>query len=677
MRIVRTSLTFIFIFVLGFAPLSFAQDTSPSEQVFDLGDVLVLEKSGDVNQATTTNIISIEDIEQTGASSAAEALEYVTGIDIAVHPKTGPALKMRGFDQEDIKILIDGVPAHVAYDGSLDLGQIPVDSIAKIEVTKGASSVLYGANTMGGIINIVTKKGAREPVTKVTTSFGENNTRNVIFNHGGAKGKFNYWVSYSFRDSDGWDVSDDFDPANSVSGIGTEYNEDGGTRDLSYYTYKTLNTKIGYEYDNNSKLYLSFDYHENERGCPGFDNRYWAFDEWNQWHLNLVGEHDVTDKITVKARVFYVDHEDTLEDVSWDADHTTSKKWFEQSSYDDYSVGGDFQTYINLTEKNLLKVGATYIRDHHQSQDYLDADSLSVVNFGDPVGYAPEETYEADTYSLAVEDELMLLKDKLTLIGGISYDVNSPKQAHDQPVPDDIDSFNPQVGVVYQASDSLKLHASVAKKTRFPKLKELYSEMAGGNADLNPQKTIAYELGVTKRFNRNLSLSSAVFYNDLEDKITREKVSGDWAYVNKGEATLKGIEAQIDYITDFDLKIGAGYTYLSSRDKADASSPEKDAEYTPEHKLTLDVRYVFDFGLSAALQCIYTGEQIEYDDSDNKVTLDNFTVVNARFAQNLPFFKRVSPELFVEIENLLDENYEEGNGPAPGRNLLVGLSVRF
>ena len=664
--------------MLALAPLSFAQEASLSEQAFDLGDVLVLEKGGEVSQVTTTNIISIEDIEQIGASTAAEVLEQVPGIDISTHPKMGPTLKMRGFDQEDVKVLIDGVPAHEAYDGFLDLGQISVDSIAKIEITKGASSVLYGANTMGGVINIITKKGGKEPFTKLTTSFGENNTKNFAFNHGGANGKFNYWVTYSYRDSDGWDVSDDFDPNNPVSGIGTEYNEDGGTRDLSYYTNKTLNTKLGYEFDSNSKVYLSFDYHENERGCPTFSSRYWAFDEWNQWHLNLVGETDITDKVTIKGRVFYVDHEDALEDVSWDAAHTTQgQKWFEKSSYDDYSVGGDFQAYINLTEKNLLKLGFTYIKDHHQQQDFLDDTCFSVIKGWDPEGTLPEETYEADTYSFAIEDELMLMKDKLTLVGGISYDTNSPKEANDQPVPDDINSFNPQLGMVYHIDPSLNVHASVAKKTRFPQLKELYSEMGGGNADLNPQKTIAYELGVSKRVSKNLSLSSAVFYNDIEDKITREKVAGDWAYVNKGESTLKGFEAEIDYVTDFDLKISGNYTYLSSRDKADSSSPEMDAEYTPEHKFTIDVRYLFDFGLSASLQCTYTGEQIEYDDFGKEVTIGDFTVFNARLSQKLNLFDKISPDIFLEVENLLDENYEEGNGPTPGRSFLVGLSVTF
>jgi len=73
-------------------------------------------------------------------------------------------LTLRGFDQKDVKVLIDGVPAHVSYNGSLDLSQIPVETIAKNEVVKGASSVLYGSNTMGGSSTSLPKKVVKNPI---------------------------------------------------------------------------------------------------------------------------------------------------------------------------------------------------------------------------------------------------------------------------------------------------------------------------------------------------------------------------------------------------------------------------------------------------------------------------------------------------------------------------------
>ena len=386
------------IIIMQAAPI-FAEETATVGETFDLGQVLVTGKKGNVDLATTVSVVSSEDIERQGAQNVAEALDQVPGIDIQMGSKGHASLKLRGFDQQDVKVLIDGVPAHEAYFGSLDLDQIPVDAIATIEVTKGASSVLYGSNTMGGVINIITKKGGEKPVTSFVTSFGENSTHNFSANHGASVGRFNYWLTYSYRGTDGFELSDDFDKNNDSTGLGTEFNEDGGLRDLSDFTKRTLNAKVGYEYDADSRLYLSFDYHNNEKGCTTGNDRYWAFTEWDQWHFNLTGEHDLTDMLTMKARLFYVKHDDTLKDVSWDDDHATARKWFEESSYDDYSIGGELQSYVDFGQWSLLKIGVNYLKDNHKQQDFLDAESLEVKKGEASPGLAAEEKYESETYS--------------------------------------------------------------------------------------------------------------------------------------------------------------------------------------------------------------------------------------------------------------------------------------
>lgn len=650
-----------------------AVEEKAAGEVFDLGDVLVTAKGDEANPVTSINTISMDDIVKQGANSVADALEFIPGIDIQAGSKGQANLKLRGFDQRDVRVLIDGVPAHESYTGSLDLDQIPIDTIAKIKVIKGASSVLYGPNTMGGVINIITKKGGEKPYTSLTTSFGENDTRNYIFNHGASVGKFNYWVTGSKRTTDGYDVSKRFDPYNSKNGLGTEYNEDGGIRDLSHFTKNTLNSKIGYEFDNNSKVYLSFDYHQNEKGCYTENDRYWEFKNWDQWSLSLSGEHDVTSILTFKGKVYYVDHEDILEDVSWDASHTTGKKWFEQSAYDDYTLGGEIQAYLDFGDTSLIKMGASYMKDNHIQQEFYDATTRSVMMYGDPEGWQPAEEYEVDVYSFGIEDEIRLFN-RLTVSAGISYDVHDPVEAFGGITRDKNETWNPQAGISFDVTEEFNLYASIGKKTRFPQMQELYSTLAGGNSSLKPQKTIAYEIGAKKRFNKFLDVSFALFLNDIEDRIVNPNKSGT---VNLAETKSKGIETQANIFLPWNLDLAIGYTYLSSMDKEDDTSPERDSEFIPEHKLTMDIRHVFDFGLSTSFQTIYTGEQIEYDRSDNSVCIDDFLVCNARVNQNISTSKALATDLFFEVKNLFDENYEEGHGPTPGRSFLVGMTVSF
>ncbi len=620
-----------------------AEEAKTQGQVFDLGDVLIMDKGDEINSITTTDTISSEDIEMQGVQTAAEALEMIPGVDIQTGGKGQSSLKLRGFDQRDVKVLIDGVPAHEAYYGSLDLDQIPADAIAKIKVIKGASSVLYGPNTMGGVINIITKKGGEKPYTSLMTSFGENNTQNYIANHGATVGKFNYWITASKRTTDGFELSEDFDPKNSRNGIGTDYNEDGGIRDLSYYTKNTVNTKLGYEYDADSKIYLAFDYHENEKGIPTEFKRYWEFTDWSQWHLSLAGEHNLTDILSLKGRLYYVDHTDTLEDVSWDVSHTTSKKWFEKSSYDDYSVGGEAQAYLDFGDASLLKMGASFMKDNHIQEDFFDASTSGAKT----LGWQPEQEYEINIYSFGIEDEVRLFK-RLTLNAGVSFDVQDPVKAYGGLDRDNSETWNPQAGTSFDVTEDFNLYASVGKKTRFPQMQELYSKLAGGNKNLKPQQTIAYEIGANKGFGKAVDLSVAAFFNDIENRIIREKISGSWQYLNKGESEIKGIETRLDIVTPWNLDLRFGYTHLTAQDKANSTSEALDSAYVPEDKFTFDARYAFNFGLSVAFQAAYTSEQIEYDTTGKEVTINDFWVCNAKLSQDIKFSEKLDTDLFIE-----------------------------
>ncbi|MCP3872844.1 MAG: TonB-dependent receptor [Desulfobacteraceae bacterium] len=660
----------ILLLVMSVNPL--IAKKSHSSQVFDLGEVVVTEQAGETVQTATINEISIDDIKMQGVQTVAQALELTPGVNIRIGNKGQSDIKLRGFDQNNVKILIDGVPSRSSYFSYIDLGQIPIDSVAKIKIIKGASSVLYGSNTMGGVINIITKKGGKKPHTSLTTSFGQNDTQNYIFNHGASSSKINYWVTASHRKSDGYELSSDFNPDNPKTGLGTDYNEDGGIRDLSYYTKNTLSAKLGYEYDK-SELYLSFDYHDNKKGCPTERSRYWEYNNWNQWHVNLVGKQDITQVLSMKARAYYIKHDDTLEDISWDADHTTGRKWFEKSSWDDYTSGGEVHAFLDFGKLSFIKMGISYVKDNHISFDYYDADTFPVTKGWASVGMQPEKEYEMDTWSYGIEDEILLLDNRLTLKAGVSYDVLDPIKATENEDRNKTSVWNPQAGIAFNVTKDLSIYTSIGKKTRFPTMGELYSTLAGGNSSLKPQKTIAYEVGLNNQFNNFFNCSLALFFNDVADRIMRNSSN---EYINKGKTEIKGLEAQMGITTPWDLDLGFTYTWLASKDQSDAGETWLDSEYLPEHKAVFDARYVFDFGLSTSFQSIYTGEQIEYDGSD-KVTINDFIICNVRLNQNISFTKKMTTDFFVEVKNIFDENYDEGSDPAPGRSFLAGITITF
>lgn len=671
----RFNLQKIFLFTLSvaiyFINPALAQEEKEGPQVFNLGEVVVTEEAEAASLATTVSEVTEEDIKDWAVQTVGEALDLIPGVDLGTGGKGESHISMRGFAQSDLKLLIDGVPAYETFFGTLDLSALPVDSIAKITITKGASSVLYGANTMGGVVNIITKKGGKKPFTEFSTSFGDYNTQNYIFNQGAQLGKFNYWFTYSYRGSDGFRLSSDFDANNPYSGRGTAYNEDGGKRDLSDFIKRTIHTKVGYEPDENTSLYLSFDYHNNEKGCPTDSYRYWRSSQWDHWHLNLLGEKSFSDFFTIKLQGFYVNHDDELTDVSWDADHTTKKKWFEISKYNDYSVGENLSAYFDFGRLSFLKFGFSYIRDNHKQKEFLDKECVGVKKGKKKPGWQEEQEYEADTYTVALEDEINL-KDKISLLLGLSYDYYNPRKSYDMPTPHSSDSVNPQGGIVYRLSDDTIFHASLGKKTRFPHLRELYSKLAGGNPALNPQKALTYEAGIKHSFNPFIKVWLTYFYNDMHDLIARVKRAGEWVYVNIGKGRTQGVEAGYDWAITKEVWAGMNYTFLSAREK----EIDRELKGRPKHRLNFDLRCKLPYDFYVNLQASYTKRQIEYNDESRKYS--DLFLFNTKVVKKLGKKWGIDSEIFVQIRNMTDKNYAGAEGrPMPGRNFLVGLTFRY
>ncbi|MEZ4484368.1 MAG: TonB-dependent receptor [Syntrophotaleaceae bacterium] len=351
-----------------------------------------------------------------------------------------------------------------------------------------------------------------------------------------------------------------------------------------------------------------------------------------------------------------------MRDTDW-----TDRSWFYKSAYDNYTFGGEVQAFMDFGDLSFLKVGFSGLRDNCQ-QEEIAAPGDSWEDTGE---------FESDTYSIGVEDEIKL-SDRLAFTVGASYDYFNPRKAGGEPVPGSINAFNPQAGVVVTLSESTMLHGSIGKKIRFPHLKELFSEATGGNPDLDPQETIAYEVGVTQQFTDAVTGSVAFFYNDIKDLIVKGEVDGydDDIYYNVGKANILGVECALGADITDRFWVGANYTYLNTEDEeADQELLER-----PRHRFNLDARYRFPFGLSASTQLSYTNRQY-YEKEVARRTYermlgDDFVLLNARVEQSLDIWK-INGKAFVEVSNLFDRDYTEGGDLMPGRNFLAGLSFTY
>lgn len=191
--------------------LVLAHPASAQEAEYVLGEIVVKSDKPGVEDVTNVAEVTAQDIEMRGATSLNEAIEMLPGVYIRTAADGTPRIDIRGFRTRHIKLLINGVPFQSTYDGQFDPASIPAENIARIVLTKGASSVLYGAGGTAAVINIITKGGEQGMHGSVGVRAGEVDTYLGKASLSGGNEKGFFYGSVSRFDSNAYPVSEEFD----------------------------------------------------------------------------------------------------------------------------------------------------------------------------------------------------------------------------------------------------------------------------------------------------------------------------------------------------------------------------------------------------------------------------------------------------------------------------------
>ncbi len=200
------------------------------------------------------------------------------------------------------------------------------------------------------------------------------------------------------------------------------------------------------------------------------------------------------------------------------------------------------------------------------------------------------------------------------------------------------------------------------------------SSIGEGNSDLKPETSYNYELGFEQRLPLNSRVAIDGFLSDVDDYI--EKLYTDDYFQNWDKYRFQGFEitAETRFVDNVLLRLG--YTFMDTEDQS-PNSQKDELQYRPRHKLTLEGKYTFYFGLSAYANVIYTADQVYYSRSEpfEKAELNNYAIFNLKFDQTL--FNGLL-DVYVGADNLFDKNYEQSYGyPAAGRIIYGGVAVNF
>ncbi len=632
--------------------------------VFSLGEVKVTASPLTAGALGST-AIDIEEIRQHDRQTVGEAVDLLPGVNLSkVGARNEQMLYLRGFDLRQVPVYIDGIPVYVPYDGYVDLGRFSTFDLSRIEVAKGFSSTVYGSNTLGGAINLVSRRPRKAFEGEVGGSFsftdhGEHNGVQAYTNLGTNQGNWYLQASASYMSQDFFRLPSDF-----VTAKG----EDGGRRDNSYQHDNKGSVKFGWTPNATDEYAVNYVAQHGVKGVPpyagsvaGVAPRYWQWPYWDKDSVYFLsktqfGEH------ALKLRLYHDTFKNSL--FTYDNAGYNSQKLKSSfaSWYDDYSDGASVEGDFKLSPVNQLRVAMHIKDDIHREH-----------NAGEPIRRGKDRTR-----SVGIEDS-HAFNERLSLVTGVSFDRRETLEAQDfqngvvKPFPLGSKSVsNGQAGLFYRTSATGQVQATIASKSRFPTIKDRYSYRLGTaipNADLKVEEATHYELGYSDKVGPQFRYAANVFTSDITNLIQSVNIPASQCtsppctqMQNIGKASSSGIELSADGALGL-LEYAANYTYLERKNK---SNPGVFLTDTPKHKLFASAAWQIGNGWSSTASAEALSSR--YSSADGKQVAAGFAVANLKAGY------RLKNGTLIEggVRNLFDRLYAYSEGfPEAGRTWFV------
>lgn len=642
-----------------------ASQADSTQRSFTLGEIEVIGIGVPRSTLPVDRVIDPA-MRASGGQSVADAVMRLPGVHFNhVGERNETTVYVRGFDVKRVPLFLDGIPVYVPYDGYPDLGRFFVYDISAVVVSKGYSSVLYGPNTMGGAINMVSRRPDERFEGTAGMSVASGNIRQSFFNTGVRTDRWYMQAGGMYSASDYFRISK------------RDAERPGSKRDNSFENDVKGSFKIGFTPNRHDEYAVGYSYQSGEKGNPVYLGnhpsmpvRYWQWPEWNKESIYFTSSTRLLGFHRIKTRLYFDTFENALYSYDDDTFSTMETRRAFRSYYDDYTFGGSFEMAFDAGSLGTVRTAAHYKRDVHRERQ----------NDNPQLGYADE------ILSGAVEIR-MPISNTYSFIGGTSIDrLRSLRAGYYDPTVDEIVGFpgaatvavNPQAGILVETENHGKLHATIARKTRLPTMRDRYSFRLGRtipNPAIAEERATHYELGYSALFFENVFIKSEIYFSDVDDFIMFVTVPDPEdpgsiveQNVNIGNLHKYGFDLHAFIRPYRTLDIDVSYSFIGIDNKTTGDVIIN----IPGHSLHGELSYVFldQLRIRSSIK-MYSRR---YSSSDGERVAGGFTVTN--IDAELPVAGGFS--MRGGINNLFDTVYEYFEGyPRPGRNYFLGLRLSW
>ena len=574
----------------------------------------------DVTQSVT--VITAEEIKRSSASTVTEVLQTAAGLSVVRQGPRGSldSLSIRGASYSQVLVLLDGVRLNSPRDSGADLSALPValEDIERIEIARGAASALYGADAVGGVVNIITKK----PTAAVT------NTSGAVGSHGydliraemsGRSGAGYYSVHGNRETSDGYRVNSDL------------------------YQW-TFGGKGGYDISGDTAVEIAADYTRKELGVPGstvFGETPHARQQERDRVYRLSARSGFTPTLIGKLSAYRKVNDLAYQDPDY-IDWLTLLPAPIYALHTSTTDGGEAQLTWVAGEWSMFTLG------YERKNDRLDSTSSGV--------------HETSNSAWYLQDEVNLGKSVIVVVG----------QRHD-----DHSVYGSQnstrISARYILADGTIVRASYGESFRAPTFNDLYwsDPTAVGNPNLKPEQGVEYEMGVEQSLGERNWIKVAGFRRKIKELINWDWMVFPMLPMNIGRADIKGAEGELMLRDSGTISFMLTYTYLKALDEA--TNNKIYSTLYPKNQFGGRVILTVERDVTLTVEGKSVENYVIPGDPEWR-----YSVYDAKISQKIGRKKNMKGEVYFAMSNIFNRKYESAHGyPMPPKEIRGGLTLPF
>jgi vitamin B12 transporter len=563
----------------------------------------------------SVTVITAKQIAQQKATTVFEALRSVPGLNIRKSGGIGRLtnVTIRGSGTNQVLVMIDGVQVNSPTTGSFDFSNLTTDNLERIEVVRGPQSTLYGSDAMGGLINIVTKKGKGKPKFGIRSEFGApERTFNESVSSSGSTEKFHYSVDLSRVDSDGRGADDDYEKTNISSRLG----------------YK-LNKKIDFE--------TTMRYNDSKVGIDdgAFRSDPNRFSENDDFNMNAICNHSVTDWWSQRLKFSVADS------GSRSIDHPNPGTSETRSRFrlDSQIYTGEWQHTLKYKDIDTFVVGFEFEDQEADNRSF----DVAIINRG-----------------WYFQNQLKLW-DRFFFNAGLRIDDNN-RYGKD---------VNPKLSMAYHLKETdTKFKANWGKGFRGPTLNDLFWPDFG-DPTLEPEESESYDIGFEQYlFEDTVFFGITYFKNRFSNLIQwAPDMTGTWRPQNLSSVRTEGIEAEAVVKPFKGLTLRGTFTKTSTRDAS-----HKELIRQPRTQGSFNINYTFLEKFNINLDDTIVSHSRAGSNIRGKRTNDGHNKLDVAltydYSKHFQLYARVENMLNENFDEILGFQ-------APGARFFIGVKLNM